>query len=307
MKTVPFLIALCVLTSSIESALAAEPDQQTSQVSHTETVTLTSDDYRNALLRLPASDRKKMIGKPTEALKFALALHSNEALATLAERNGVSDSPIIQARLEEARRNVLMTAWMEHLLEQMEKPDLSQLARERFLADRESYRIPERRKVAHIMLTDQKLCPCEVKPAEDQINELYGQLNLGANFADLAKEHSHDLATRDTGGQIAQWVELKDIGSKFEAQVFQLKNIGDLSQPFRGRQGWHIVKLVEIQPSRIPKYEEVADRVQKRVWNEMKSTKLERARGEQYPTPDQINVKAIDAILVELNEADNNE
>ncbi len=77
--------------------------------------------------------------------------------------------------------------------------------------------------------------------AEQKINDLYGQLRQGADFADLASTYSDDLGSAGRGGDL-DWVSEEDMIGPFEA-VMKNTAVGDYSAPFKTQFGWHILKV----------------------------------------------------------------
>ncbi|MGP9687860.1 peptidylprolyl isomerase [Psychrobacter sp. AOP22-C1-C5] len=77
--------------------------------------------------------------------------------------------------------------------------------------------------------------------AEQKINDLYGQLRNGADFAALASTYSDDPGSAGRGGDL-DWVSEEDMVAPFETAM---KNtaVGDYSAPFKTQFGWHILKV----------------------------------------------------------------
>ncbi|MEN6670786.1 peptidylprolyl isomerase [Psychrobacter sp. B38] len=77
--------------------------------------------------------------------------------------------------------------------------------------------------------------------AEQKINDLYGQLRNGADFADLASTYSDDPGSAGRGGDL-DWVSESDMVAPFEA-VMKNTTVGDYSAPFKTQFGWHILEV----------------------------------------------------------------
>lgn len=110
--------------------------------------------------------------------------------------------------------------------------------------------------VAHIMLKG------DSKENVAKINNIKEQLNEGGDFAALAKSYSTDLATSIKGGVLPKFSSSKMVKS-FADMSFSLENIGDISEPFITRYGWHIVKLLDRFP--VGSFEEMEDELTKKV------------------------------------------
>jgi peptidyl-prolyl cis-trans isomerase SurA len=100
-------------------------------------------------------------------------------------------------------------------------------------------------KVAHIMKsappgTGQK----EEKQAEDEINNIYRQLQGGASFPGLAKKFSDDKESAVNGGML-NWFGAGEIINDFSEAAFSLVDTGNFTKPVRTIYGWHIIKLLD--------------------------------------------------------------
>lgn len=79
--------------------------------------------------------------------------------------------------------------------------------------------------------------------AHDKIKQLRERLVAGDDFAELARTDSDDTKTATQGGDLG-WVDPRRFPPDFARQLQQLKP-GDLSEPFKTDNGWHLVKVLE--------------------------------------------------------------
>lgn len=97
--------------------------------------------------------------------------------------------------------------------------------------------------VAHIMIQNK-----ESNTAKSKIDSLYNLLqNNKERFSELAIEFSEDKATAFKGGKLNKFSYEKMVEG-FSKVAFGLKNVGDMSKPFKTEYGWHIVKLLKNYP-----------------------------------------------------------
>ena len=101
---------------------------------------------------------------------------------------------------------------------------------------------------AHILI----LCPLDAdvvqaNDAQKKVNEIYGELLNGADFSVLAKENSQDPGSASKGGEL-EWFGINIMVKEFQDAAFGLKEIGDISKPFKTQLGYHIVKLLGKKP-----------------------------------------------------------
>lgn len=92
--------------------------------------------------------------------------------------------------------------------------------------------------------------------AKNKIDDLYTQIQAGADFSKLAEEHSDDSGSAEKGGDLG----LADKGiyaPEFEQALYELK-IGEVSAPVLTEFGYHIIKLVKIAPD-LPSFDDIKD------------------------------------------------
>lgn len=98
---------------------------------------------------------------------------------------------------------------------------------------------------AHIMVKFPKdMGEKEKAELKAKIDEIYGKLQAGAKFDDLARQYSDDKPSAEKGGQL-QWFGSSRMPIEFEKAAFALQNNGDYSKPFETKYGWHIVKRLD--------------------------------------------------------------
>ncbi len=73
--------------------------------------------------------------------------------------------------------------------------------------------------------------------------DLYARLQAGEDFAKLAKEHSDDPGSKNSGGDLG-FQPPGVFVPEFQVRLDQLKD-GELSPPFRTQFGWHVAGLIE--------------------------------------------------------------
>ena len=92
--------------------------------------------------------------------------------------------------------------------------------------------------LAHIWIPD------NAPNAEGKIKDAYRQLQEGMDFGLVAKSHSSDQTSANNGGLMPELAPNQLPYSYVETIAKGLK-VGEYSQPFHSRYGWHIIKLVK--------------------------------------------------------------
>jgi peptidyl-prolyl cis-trans isomerase SurA len=92
----------------------------------------------------------------------------------------------------------------------------------------------------HILLTTNTLVSST--EARNRLERLRERILAGEDFAELARAHSEDPGSRSKGGELG-WA---DPGIYVPAFQQALKNtkVGDISEPFKSRFGWHILQVL---------------------------------------------------------------
>jgi peptidyl-prolyl cis-trans isomerase SurA len=107
---------------------------------------------------------------------------------------------------------------------------------------------PGQLKASHILIrVPEDADQAQVTEAQNKIDSIYNALSNGADFATLAKENSDDQGTASRGGDL-NWFGYGNMVEEFRDNIFALKKIGELTQPFRTPFGFHIAKLTGEKP-----------------------------------------------------------
>ena len=104
-----------------------------------------------------------------------------------------------------------------------------------------SMEVIQQTRARHILMK-----PNEIRSdAETQreITQLHKQLLDGADFAELAREHSEDPGSGLKGGDLG-WSDSKAYVPAFAATMDSMK-IGEMSEPFKSQFGWHVLEVQE--------------------------------------------------------------
>lgn len=98
--------------------------------------------------------------------------------------------------------------------------------------------------VAHIMIADNDK---DSVSAEDRIADIYSRVKNGDDFKLMARRYSQDQASGVNGGQLPRFSSNKMV-QPFSDIAFGLEKENDISEPFKTKFGWHIVKLLKKHP-----------------------------------------------------------
>ena len=107
---------------------------------------------------------------------------------------------------------------------------------------------------------------------EEKAQELVTELEGGADFADLAREHSTG-PSGPNGGDLG-WFGKGMMVPEFEEAVVSLE-VGGVSAPVQTQFGWHVVKLNETRDQEAPTLDEVKDDLTAEIQQQAVAAKIE--------------------------------
>jgi len=108
-----------------------------------------------------------------------------------------------------------------------------------FEANKEQYIQPERASAQHILIKPASEADDDRVAAEKKIEELRAKLEGGANFADLAGEHSECPSGKQAGGSLG-WFGRGMMVPEFDNAVFSME-VGELSEIIETQFGFHVI------------------------------------------------------------------
>lgn len=221
---------------------------------------------RAALLSAPPGAIEK--ASREQLVRFIENLLIDKRLEAAALNDKLDQNPIIAARIEKTRRDVLVKSYVEQTAARIaaELPDLEPLARERYEVEKPNLKRKEAVRVAHILfrasLEDEKAAA----EARTKAEGVLLKLKEGADFASLAKEHSQDGSAAQ-GGELDGWRDKGTLVPAFEKAAYALKP-GAISELVWSNFGYHIIKLLEYRPETQLSYDESREQLMAKIRNE---------------------------------------
>ncbi len=148
-------------------------------------------------------------------------------------------------------------------------------------AHQDDYIQPAQVRLSHILVKSGTLVnESGNTPARTKIENLHRRISDGEDFALLARE-SDDGKSSAIGGDLGYFTP-GQLGKSMEAAAFSLET-GQISPIVEDRFGYHILKVTERCPKRILPFEEVRDKISKKLQRERISGEvtlyLKRLRG----------------------------
>lgn len=110
--------------------------------------------------------------------------------------------------------------------------------------------------------------------AKTKIDALATELASGANFAELARQHSADQSSRTKGGELP-WFGTGRMVESFEEAAFGLAANGDISAPVQTQYGWHIIKRLDYKKP--PSFADSKRELEKKLQRDSRSEQVRKS------------------------------
>jgi peptidyl-prolyl cis-trans isomerase SurA len=125
--------------------------------------------------------------------------------------------------------------------------------------------LPERIHARHILVSV-KPSAADEERARKKAAAIRDSLRAGADFAALAKRHSADTATRDSGGVLGE-APVPELPPSFQEPLRGLGE-GEYSVPLKGEAGYYLFRLLSRTPEADFTFDEVKGRLKEMVLNQ---------------------------------------
>ncbi|MQQ99969.1 peptidylprolyl isomerase [Glaciimonas soli] len=172
-------------------------------------------------------------------------LINREVMVQEAEKQGLANNTDVKGQLAIARQSILIRALAANYIKKNPVSDADVTAEyNKFKAaagDKEYH-------AQHILVD-----------SEQSAKDIIAQLKAGKKFEDLAKQ-SKDPGSADKGGDLG-WANPSSFVPEFGAALKALKPGQVTDVPVKTQFGWHVIKMLEVRPAKIPTLAEVKPQI----------------------------------------------
>lgn len=205
--------------------------------------TITEADMRLAeaevgsdLNSLPESARRRVL------VEFLI---ENQLFASAAEGQKLDSGTAFDERMQYWRRRALRDAYFDRSVKDAVNPaDARKFYDKQFSGPQAGEEVRAR----HILVE-----------TREKARDLFEKIAHGADFAQLAREHSKDPGSKDRGGDLGYFGRGSMV-PQFEEAAFGT-NKGEVAQPFETQFGWHILKVDDKRVRAAPAFDAVKDNI----------------------------------------------
>lgn len=214
--------------------------------------------------RLPVQDEKRKAAFVDQYCK-------REALAGVIEKEDVLDDAMVNAELNEFKKEMLISRYFEKFL----KDQVTDQAVSNYYNTHAAEFEKKKVHIAHILIrTNKMMSEIEKKAKLTTAHEAYTKIKENVPFAEIAEQYSEDTVTQKKGGDL-DWINEGSINPTFSTIAFKLKK-DEVSEPFETPFGYHIVKVLEEQKVINQPFDAVAGNIRYELKNKIKQAEMER-------------------------------
>lgn len=194
-----------------------------------------------------------------------------ETLAAAIEKSDKLDEALIQAELNEFRKEMLISRYFDKVLKDTVTDEAVRGYYGAHAADYEERKVH----VAHILVrANRTMGEAERQAKLTKAQEAYSKVRAGGDFAGIAAAYSEDKVSAPKGGDLG-WLKQGAIDKGFSERVFAMK-VGEVSEPFETSFGFHVVELLEGPTTVKRPFEAVQGDIRYQLRNEVKEAEVKR-------------------------------
>lgn len=251
---------------------AAIPTAESSVVATIGQNSVMLSEVREALQKLDLKDQATL-GKDSSALNQVVrVLLVQRLMLSEAKAKNWHEKTEVKAAMERARDAALAESYLQSVSAPPEEYPSDTELQQTYDTLRPKLGTPKQWRLAQIYISaPPEVGKEELAKAETKLAALKKALtNKDPDFAKLATEYSDDQVSAAQGGEIG-WMAEAGIVADIRTEASLLK-AGELSSPIRLKDGWHILKCLDLREAHTPKLEDIKSSLRQRMRDERTNT-----------------------------------
>ena len=253
-------------------------------------VTVTIGDVDAYMQRIPADKWAGFVSNADRIESMLKDILRTKMLAAQAVEMKLDKTVSAQSQLQLAHDDVLARLRMIEFNDSIKVPDLNQLAKERYIANKDRYVIPAEVTVQHILISKNGRSDAAALALAEQVREK--AIAHPEQYDALVMQYSDD-PSKDANKGVMKDANSDKFVPEFAKAAGTLTAANPISPPVKTKFGYHILKLVSTTPAQQQSFDEVKlgiiEELKKNYISEQKQVFLSNlAAQEMTPYPDAI-------------------
>lgn len=237
---------------------AAQGDQENQLVAVVNGTEVRISDVMEMIGRLPQNVQMQAYSNMPAMIERTIDL---ELILKASEQAGLREDAVVQEQIEAISRDVLRQTYLERLAETAVTEAELREAYDTYVQENP----PEQVRARHILVE-----------SESEAQEIIGQLDGGADFAELAREKSTG-PTGENGGDLG-YFERGQMVAPFAEAAFGLEPGSYTETPVQTQFGWHVILVEDKRTGEPPSFEELQPQLRQELEQEAIQTHLTELR-----------------------------
>lgn len=260
--------------------------------------TITTGDFENILARIPPFNRKRYATKKGK-MELLDKLVEEELFYQEAMLRGKHKDKEFVDRMDQIRRGILASMVKKELYDEditVSEADL----KDYFDKNPDKFQTPETVKVRFILVRIKRnATDAEVAQAEAKAKKALAEIKSGVAWEKVVEKYSEDRASKSKGGLLPK-VRKGLRGDEFDKVAFEMSNAGAVSDVFRDKRGFNILKFEEKTDATLKDFAEVSKTIDRRLKQEKLKDRMENTMESlRSKAAVSINEDVLDGIQVE--------
>lgn len=234
---------------------------------------ITVDDIQAILDRIPPFQRRRFASEKGKK-ELLDNLVNEELFYQEAIRRGLDRDDDFVQRMEQFRRGILANMVKKEIYE--EEIEITDADIKKYYDDNEKkFMTPEQVSVSLILVKCKKNASDEeVAKAKARAEEALKKLNAGSAWDKIVEQYSEDRGTKKRGGLLRN-VRKGLRGAEFDDVAFSMTKKGEISDIFRSRQGFNIIRFEEKKEAKKRDFESVRGSIERQIKQEKIKNRME--------------------------------
>ena len=226
-------------------------------------VAVTLEDVDAFAEKIPPEKRAGFFASPTRIEKAIDNLLMTKQLAAEARAAKLDKDPVIARQMELAADEALALARRQQFDREIKVPDMSQLAREEFLAHKDKYVKHGESVVEHILIDTKTRSDADAQTLAQDIRQRAQA--APDTFEALVQQYSDDPSKVENHGKLPDAANPKIYDGDFVAAVVKLHQPGEISPVVKTSYGYHIIKLLTRTSDMVPSFDQAKEQIVKEL------------------------------------------
>lgn len=292
-----------LLVSSVGMASAQAPAPGNTVVARLGEVTVGQDEVEKLLQALPEAERAAVKADRATLDGWLRQRLLSEAVLRDARAKGWADRPDVKAKIDAATREIsariVSTSYLESVSQVPTGFPSDAEIKTAYEQGKTGFNLPAAYRVAQIFLATPDRDAAAVAKVREEAGKLARQARAG-DFAAVARASSQDRRSAERGGEV-DTLPLARVLPELRDTVAKLKP-GQVSEPVQAEAGFHVVKLLDVQPARTATLDEVKPQLQAALRQQRQQQLVQAYLAQVAPATNlSIDAAALDAAIKKTN------